>query len=115
MPNLLVNGTQGIAVGMATSIPPHNLGEVVEACVALIDDPKLESKDLLKYIKGPDFPTGGQVMNSKKELREIYETGQGGIHVRGEWKTEAEKRGGEFIVLRHAGAARVGIDHDALR
>src|SRR5512141_1982028 len=58
VPNLLVNGAQGIAVGMATSIPPHNLGEVVEACIALVDEPELESKDLLKYIKGPDFPTG---------------------------------------------------------
>jgi DNA gyrase/topoisomerase IV subunit A len=60
VPNLLVNGAQGIAVGMATSIPPHNLSEVVDACVALIDDPELESKDLLKFVRGPDFPTGGR-------------------------------------------------------
>src|SRR3954470_20850208 len=98
-PQLLVNGSTGIAVGMATNIPPHNLGEVCEAAVALIDDKKLETKDLLKFIKGPDFPTGGQITNSKKELRDIYETGQGGIRVRGEWKTEQEKRGGEWIVI----------------
>jgi DNA gyrase subunit A len=87
-PNLLVNGTQGIAVGMATSIPPHNLTEVIEACVALIDDPALESKDLLKYIKGPDFPTGGQVLASKRDLKEIYESGSGSFKLRGEWDLE---------------------------
>ena len=92
-PQLLVNGCTGIAVGMATNIPPHNLAEVCEAAVALIDDRKLETKDLLKYIKGPDFPTGGQITNSKKELREIYETGQGGVRVRGEWKTERDEEG----------------------
>jgi DNA gyrase subunit A len=95
IPQLLVNGSTGIAVGMATNIPPHNLGEVCEATVALIDDRKLETKDLLKYIKGPDFPTGGQITTSKKELREIYEVGQGGIRVRGEWKTESGTKGGE--------------------
>jgi DNA gyrase subunit A len=97
-PQLLVNGCAGIAVGMATNIPPHNLAEVCEAAVALIDDRKLESKDLLKYIKGPDFPTGGQIINSKKELRDIYETGQGPVHVRGEWKTEETKRGQQIII-----------------
>jgi DNA gyrase subunit A len=99
IPHLLVNGCTGIAVGMATNIPPHNLGEVCEAAVALIDDRKLETKDLLKYIKGPDFPTGGQITNSKKELREIYETGQGGIRVRGEWKTESGGKGGDRIIV----------------
>ena len=88
VPNLLVNGAQGIAVGMATSIPPHHLGEVVEACIALVEDPKLETKDLLKYIKGPDFPTGGQVVASRRELRELYETGAGALKLRGEWKIE---------------------------
>ncbi|HEX4403700.1 MAG TPA: DNA gyrase subunit A, partial [Polyangia bacterium] len=87
------------AVGMATNIPPHNLVEVCDAAVALIDDKTLETKDLLKYIKGPDFPTGGLVTNSKKELREIYETGQGGVRVRGEWKSEKGSRGGETIVV----------------
>jgi DNA gyrase subunit A len=99
VPQLLANGCTGIAVGMATNIPPHNLSEVCQAAIALIDDPKLECKDLLKYIKGPDFPTGGLCTNSKKELREIYETGQGPIHLRGEWKTEESKRGATLIVL----------------
>jgi DNA gyrase subunit A len=98
IPQLLANGCTGIAVGMATNIPPHNLGEVCEAAVALIDDRKLESKDLQKYIKGPDFPTGGQIINSKKELREIYETGQGPIRLRGEWKIEETKRGQQIVV-----------------
>jgi DNA gyrase subunit A len=99
MPQLLVNGCTGIAVGMATNIPPHNLSEVCLAAIALIDDPKLECKDLLKYIKGPDFPTGGQCTNSKKELREIYETGQGPVHLRGEWKTEENKKGATLIIV----------------
>ena len=99
IPQLLANGCTGIAVGMATNIPPHNLREVCDAAVALIDDRALETKDLLKYVKGPDFPTGGLITNSKKELREIYETGQGSIHVRGEWKTEQEKRGGERVIV----------------
>ncbi len=87
-PNLLANGTQGIAVGMATSIPPHNLGELLEACKALIENPALESKDLLKFVKGPDFPTGGLLLASKSELRQIYETGSGGLKLRGEYKVE---------------------------
>jgi DNA gyrase subunit A len=91
LPNLLINGTQGIAVGMATSIPPHNLGEVIDACKALIDDPELDSKDLLKFVKGPDFPTGGQLLASKAELKQIYETGQGTLKLRGEWKVEEPK------------------------
>jgi DNA gyrase subunit A len=99
VPQLLINGCTGIAVGMATNIPPHNLKEVCDAAIALIDDKNLENKDLLKYIKGPDFPTGGQITNSKKELREIYETGQGGVRVRGEWEIEQEKRGGERVVV----------------
>ncbi|HVR62897.1 MAG TPA: DNA topoisomerase IV subunit A [Polyangia bacterium] len=99
LPQLLINGCTGIAVGMATNIPPHNLEEVCQAAIALIDDKDLETKDLLKHIKGPDFPTGGQITNSKKELRDIYETGQGGIHLRGEWKTEAAQRGGDRIIV----------------
>ncbi len=95
VPNLLVNGAQGIAVGMATSIPPHNLGEVVEACVALVEDPSLESKDLLKYIKGPDFPTGGLLLAGKRELKEIYESGSGSLKLRGEWKIEEPPQTGK--------------------
>ena len=88
VPNLLVNGATGIAVGMATSIPPHNLGEVVDAAVALIENPELETHQLLKFVKGPDFPTGGQLLTSKAELRTIYETGSGSIKLRGEYKLE---------------------------
>ena len=99
VPQLLANGCAGIAVGMATNIPPHNLSEVCQAAIALIDDRKLECKDLLKYIKGPDFPTGGLCTNSKKDLREIYETGQGPIHLRGEWKSEETKKGAPLIIL----------------
>ncbi|MCC6337577.1 MAG: DNA topoisomerase IV subunit A [Myxococcales bacterium] len=99
MPQLLMNGTTGIAVGMATNIPPHHLGELIEACVELIKAPKLETKDLLKFVKGPDFPTGGQILNSKKELKEIYETGQGAIRLRGEWKLEERARGGQNIIV----------------
>ena len=99
LPQLLMNGTTGIAVGMATNIPPHHLGELIEACLELIKDPKLETKDLLKSIKGPDFPTGGQILNSKKELREIYETGQGAVRLRGEWKLEERARGGQNIIV----------------
>src|SRR4029434_17565 len=86
VPQLLMNGTTGIAVGMATNIPPHNLGELCEALVALVKDPKLETKDLLKWVKGPDFPTGAQILNGKRELREIYETGQGAGPLRGNYK-----------------------------
>ncbi|MEW6435208.1 MAG: DNA topoisomerase IV subunit A [Myxococcota bacterium] len=99
VPQLLMNGTTGIAVGMATNVPPHHLGELLEACVELIKTPKLETKDLLKFVKGPDFPTGGQILNSKKELREIYETGQGAIRLRGEWKLEERPRGGQNIII----------------
>jgi DNA gyrase subunit A len=99
LPQLLVNGCTGIAVGMATNIPPHNLKEICDATIALIDDGALETKDLLKYVKGPDFPTGGLIVNSRKELREIYETGQGGVKVRGEWKTEPVKRGADQVII----------------
>ncbi|HET9449544.1 MAG TPA: DNA topoisomerase (ATP-hydrolyzing), partial [Aggregicoccus sp.] len=99
VPQLLMNGTTGIAVGMATNIPPHQLGELVDACVDLIANPELEVKDLLKHVKGPDFPTGGQILNNKKELREIYESGQGSVRVRGEYKLEEQRKGGQNIVI----------------
>ena len=98
-PNLLVNGSYGIAVGMATSIPPHNLGEVVDACVCLIDSPELKPDDLLRYIKGPDFPTGGQLQASRQELVQIYATGQGSIKLRGQWTLEPSRRRGEPDVV----------------
>ena len=99
LPQLLMNGTTGIAVGMATNIPPHHLGELLDACLELIKDPKLETKDLMKSVKGPDFPTGGQILNSKKELKEIYESGQGAVRLRGEWEVEERPRGGQNIVI----------------
>jgi DNA gyrase subunit A len=97
-PNLLVNGSQGIAVGMATSIPPHNLNEVIQACVALIDG-DMTTKQLMKFVKGPDFPTGGELISSKQELAQAYETGQGSLKLRGEWKTEKPRKGEPFIVI----------------
>jgi DNA gyrase subunit A len=99
-PNLLVNGSQGIAVGMATSIPPHNLAEVVDACVALSEDRELTTLRLLSHVRGPDFPTGGQLQVTKKELEAIYEAGQGSLKLRGEWTVEDEgKRGATSIVI----------------
>lgn len=90
-PNLLVNGTQGIAVGMATSIPPHNLGEVVKACIFLIQNPEAEVAKLMRYIKGPDFPLGGRIVSDRASLRRAYEEGRGTIKVRGEWRFDREK------------------------
>jgi DNA gyrase subunit A len=91
-PNLLVNGTQGIAVGMATSIPPHNLGEVIGACVHLIHDREASVAQLMKHIKGPDFPLGGRIIGDRRELRQVYEEGRGSIKVRAEWERDREKR-----------------------
>ncbi|MFT3921229.1 MAG: DNA topoisomerase IV subunit A [Myxococcales bacterium] len=93
-PNLLVNGCQGIAVGMATSIPPHNFKEVVDATVALIDNPDGGLTEVLKHVRGPDFPTGGQLLSSKRELREVYENGQGSLKLRAEYKLEEPKKKG---------------------
>lgn len=98
-PNLLANGSSGIAVGMATNIPPHNLTETINALVAMIDRPDIDTKEILKSIKGPDFPTGAQIIASKKELSEVYETGRGSIKVRGEWGVEDLKRGKWQIVI----------------
>jgi DNA gyrase subunit A len=99
LPQLLMNGTTGIAVGMATNIPPHNLGELCDALIELSKHKDLAVKDLLKHIKGPDFPTGGQLLNDKVELRQIYETGQGSLRIRGEWKLEELPRAGKQIVV----------------
>ncbi len=92
-PNLLVNGTQGIAVGMATNIPPHNLGEVIKACLMLIDNPQTSVAQLMKHIKGPDFPLGGRIVTDRRDLRKTYETGRGAIKVRAEWKPDKLQRG----------------------
>ena len=91
-PNLLVNGTQGIAVGMATNIPPHHLGEVIKACVHMIDSPDATVAQVMKYIKGPDFPLGGRIVTDRRELRKAYEEGRGSIKVRAEWEFDKEKR-----------------------
>lgn len=91
-PNLLVNGTQGIAVGMATNMPSHNLGEVIKAAVFLIDNPDATVAQIRKYIKGPDFPLGGRIVTDSRELRSIYEEGRGSIKVRAEWRFDVEKR-----------------------
>src|ERR687895_69803 len=85
IPNLLINGTTGIAVGMATNIPPHNLGEVCTALIKLLDNADLSSVQLCRYVKGPDFPTGGQILNTADELKEIYKTGSGSIRLRATW------------------------------
>ena len=97
-PNLLVNGSSGIAVGMATNIPPHNLGETIAATVALIDDPSLTSGDLMRYMKGPDFPTAGIIMGHAG-IREAYETGRGRIVVRARAHSEPLKQGKTAIIV----------------
>ncbi len=97
-PNLLINGTLGIAVGMATNIPPHNLREVIDATVHLIDNPKATTEDLLKFVKGPDFPTGCVAFN-KKDIQQAYATGRGGVVVRGEAEIVEAKRGTFQIVI----------------
>jgi DNA gyrase subunit A len=99
LPNLLVNGATGIAVGMATSIPPHNLHEVCTALVKLLDNPDLSSVQLCRYVKGPDFPTGGQVLNSPEELKEIYKTGSGSIRLRATWEEGPVARGSRTIYI----------------
>ncbi len=98
-PQLLVNGTSGIAVGMSCSFPPHNLSEVIDGLVAVIDDSNIELKDILKIVKGPDFPTAGQILNTKKELKEIYQTGSGAIRIRAEYTLEDLPRGRRAVVI----------------
>jgi DNA gyrase subunit A len=93
IPSLLVNGTTGIAVGMATNVPPHNLGEVCQALLKLLDDPDLSSVQLCRYVKGPDFPTGGQILNSAEELKAIYRTGSGTVRLRATWEDQGSSRG----------------------
>jgi DNA gyrase subunit A len=97
IPNLLINGTTGIAVGMATNIPPHNLGEVCTALIKLLDNEEMGTAQLCRYIKGPDFPTGGQILNSQEELKDIYKTGSGGIRLRGTWDLGPETRSTKTI------------------
>ncbi len=98
VPNLLINGSAGIAVGMATNIPPHNLGEVVDALTALADDPDLTSLNLMEYVHGPDFPTGGLIIGSKP-LQSLYTTGRGVLTVRAKTRIETKKNGKQTIII----------------
>jgi DNA gyrase subunit A len=98
IPNLLVNGSTGIAVGMATNIPPHHLGEIVDATVHLIDNPNCEVADLMKLVKGPDFPTGGMICGTA-EIKRMYETGRGHLKVRGHAGIEEGAQGKESIII----------------
>jgi DNA gyrase subunit A len=97
-PNLLANGSSGIAVGMATNIPPHNLGEIIDATVALLDNPELTSEDLMRHVKGPDFPTGALIMGTAG-IRDAYLTGRGSIRVRAKVHVEESNRGGQRLVV----------------
>ena len=108
IPNFLINGSEGIAVGMATSTPPHNLAEVIDAEIAYMQNENLTTKDLMKYVKGPDFPTGGVVIN-KDELLEIYETGVGKIRLRGKVETEKGKNGHINLVITEIPYTMIGM------
>src|SRR5438067_13916222 len=99
LPHMLGNGATGIAVGMATNIPPHNLGEVCTALLKLLDNEDSGLAQLCRYIKGPDFPTGGQILNSLDELKEIYKTGSGSIRLRGTWDVGPESRSTKTIYV----------------
>jgi len=99
IPNLLINGASGIAVGMATNIPPHNLTEVCQALIHLIDNDEADTAEIMSHIKGPDFPTGGQIILAADELVEIYRRGKGGIKVRGQFEVEILKRGRKQLII----------------
>ncbi len=109
IPNLLVNGSEGIAVGMATSIPPHNLAEVIDAAKAYMKNPDITTKELLRYVKGPDFPTGGIVIN-KDELLSIYETGTGKVKIRGKVEIEKAKGGKTNLVITEIPYPMIGAN-----
>ena len=117
VPNLLINGATGIAVGMATNIPPHNLGEVCTALVKLLDNPDLSSVQLCRYVKGPDFPTGGQILNSPDELKEIYKTGSGrgaaARHLGGRVRRRARRRRSTSPACRTPSTSRVLVERIA--
>jgi topoisomerase-4 subunit A len=98
-PNLLANGSSGIAVGMATSIPPHNAAELIDACLILLDNPLATTADLVTVVQGPDFPTGGIIVEPAASLLETYETGRGGVRLRARWTEEALPRGGYRIIV----------------
>jgi len=98
-PNLLANGSAGIAVGMATSIPPHNAAEILGAAIALVDNPEADDAAILEHVKGPDFPTGGLVVDSPAAIAEAYATGRGGFRVRARWSIEDQGRGTWYAVI----------------
>jgi len=98
-PNLLANGSTGIAVGMATSIPPHNAGELIDACLLLLDRPDASTEALMAHVQGPDFPTGGVIVEPRRSLLETYETGRGGVRVRARWEKEDLGKGMYQIVV----------------
>ncbi len=98
-PNLLANGASGIAVGMATNIPPHNVAEIIDAATYLIDEPRCEPADLMQFVQGPDFPTGGQVVDSAASIAEAYATGRGSFRLRSRWAVEETGRGTYQIVV----------------
>ncbi len=100
IPNLLINGSSGIAVGMACSFPSHNLTEVIDALISLVDEPKQTTAQIMKSIKGPDFATGGIILNSKTEIRKAYDQGLGAVKIRGEWEQEGLPRGKIQIILK---------------
>ena len=107
IPNLLINGSEGIAVGMTTNIPPHNFGETIDAMKALIMNEEISTRELMRYIKGPDFPTGGIVIN-KDDLKDIYETGNGKIRIRGVANVEKLKNGHQNVVITEIPYTMVG-------
>ena len=109
IPNLLVNGSEGIAVGMATSIPPHNLAEVIDAMKAYMQDETISTKELMRYLKGPDFPTGGIVTN-RDDLESIYETGTGKIRMRGRVEKEKGKGGRTNVVITEIPYTMIGAN-----
>ena len=109
IPNLLVNGAEGIAVGMVTSIPPHNLAEVIDATKAYMNNPDITTRELMKYVKGPDFPTGGIVIN-QDDLLEIYETGMGKVKIRGKVDVEKGKGGHINLVISEIPYTMIGAN-----
>ena len=109
VPNILINGAEGIAVGMATSIPPHNLGEVIDGVIAYMKNPDITTEEIMEYIPGPDFPTGGIVIN-KDELVSIYESGNGKIKLRGKVEIEPMKGGKERIVITEIPYTMIGAN-----
>ena len=109
IPNLLINGTEGIAVGMATSIPPHNLNEIIDGVKAYIKNPDITTAELMEYIQGPDFPTGGIVVN-KDELLDIYESGSGKIKIRGKIEFEKGKAGKNKLVITEIPYTMIGAN-----